>query len=112
MWRVALDSSHVLLPYSITSLVSPKANILISILNYIYEYLVLLAGGPFLDQMRGIYDDPSDESFKKAVRGASGVHVILPQYFGKHTHTLRRCECDVSIFTYVSVNNTLDHSSY
>jgi len=38
---------------------------------------VLLCGGPFTDDLRRLHDQTCGE----AVRGASGIHIVLPAYY-------------------------------
>ena len=43
---------------------------------------VIFAGGPFTDTMRDMENDVvKDESYKPAVQGASGTHIVLPGYY-------------------------------
>lgn len=56
----------------------------------IYAKNIIFAGGPFTDALRGMEakagaskegGDGNDGSFKEAVRGASGSHIVLPGYY-------------------------------
>ena len=40
---------------------------------------VLISGGPFTDELRHL-EDP-DNPVKRAVLGASGIHIVLPSYY-------------------------------
>ena len=40
---------------------------------------VLFSGGPFTDELRHL-EDP-EAPVKRAVRGASGIHIVLPSYY-------------------------------
>lgn len=43
----------------------------------IYAKSILFCGGPFTDELRKL----EDEKAKEAVTGASGIHIVLPNYY-------------------------------
>ena len=43
----------------------------------VYSKSTLLCGGPFTDDIRRLQDPQCQE----AVRGASGIHIVLPSYY-------------------------------
>ena len=67
---------------------------------------VIFAGGPFTDSMREMEMD-SDEGKKqmpKAVRGASGTHIVLPGYYCPN-----EVRSDFIIGVYIFLLVVIDH---
>jgi glycerol-3-phosphate dehydrogenase len=45
---------------------------------------VVFAGGPFTDGLREMEKKDPDSEFQPAIRGAAGIHIVLPGYYCPH----------------------------